>query len=219
MIKDREGFILANTRLQRPAHVPEITLYTADEVTSIWRLTEEALGEIGLPPPFWAFAWAGGQGLARYLLDHRQEAAGRSVLDFAAGSGLCAIAAMMSGAAHALAADVDDFSASAVTLNSQVNGVAVSFTDQDLLQSDPPAVDLILAGDIFYEAPTAQRLLPWLKRASDQGSRVLIGDPRRSYFPKEGLRELAAYSVAASRELEDQEIKRTFVFTFPETGP
>jgi predicted nicotinamide N-methyase len=215
MITDRRAFILENTRLQHPPHAPELSLYLADEITPIWRMTEEALGEMGLAPPFWAFAWAGGQAIARYVLDHPSEVTGRRVLDFASGSGLCAIAALRAGASTALAADIDPFCGAALSLNGEVNGIEAQFTDQNLLEADPPLVDVILAGDICYEKPLAQRVLAWLQTAHDRGTRVLIGDPGRSYFPREGLERLADYQVATTRELEDQEVKRTWVWTFP----
>jgi predicted nicotinamide N-methyase len=213
-IVDRRAFILANTRLQAPPHAPELRLHLADEVTPIWKLTEEELGKLGLPPPFWAFAWAGGQALARYLLDHPQEVAGKSVVDFATGSGIVAIAAMKAGAAHVQAADVDGFCAAAVTLNAEANGVAVDFTGADLLEAPPPRADVILAADICYEKPLAERAMAWLEAARGAGARVLIGDPGRSYFPKTGLARLAEYRVPTTRELEDMEVKRTGVWSF-----
>jgi predicted nicotinamide N-methyase len=211
----RRAFILANTRLQAPPHTPELRLHLADEITPIWRLTEEELGRIGLPPPFWAFAWAGGQALARWLLDNPDEVAGKRVVDFATGSGLVAIAAMKAGAARALAADIDAFCAAAVALNAEANGVAVAFTGADLLDAAPPAADTILAGDIFYESPLAERVTAWLGEARAAGARVLVGDPGRSYFPKRGLVQLAEYRVPTTRELEDAEIKRTGVWALP----
>ena len=168
-----------------------------------------------MPPPFWAFAWAGGQALARYLLDHPAEAAGRSVVDFATGSGLVAIAAMKAGAREVLGADIDGFCAAAVEVNARENAVAVAFTDQDLLDAPPPSVDLITAGDICYEKPLAERVLAWLRSAHESGTRVLIGDPGRSYFPRQGLVKLAEYQVETTRELEDMAVKRTGVWTFP----
>ncbi|MBI1405422.1 MAG: methyltransferase [Caulobacter sp.] len=216
MIPDRTAFILDNTRLQSPPHTPGISLYLADEVTPLWRLTEEALEKIGLPPPFWAFAWAGGQALARYVLDHPQAVAGQRVLDFATGSGLVAIAAMKAGAASALGSDVDGFCGPAVALNAAANGVAVAFTDTDLLEAPPPPdIDVILAGDICYEQPLAGRVLAWLTEARAMGKTVLIGDPMRTYFPREGLIHLAEYQVPTTRELEDFAIKRTSVWAFP----
>lgn len=215
MISDRAAFVRDNTRLQAPPHAPEIVLHLADEITPIWRLTEEELGEMGLPPPFWAFAWAGGQALARYLLDNPNEARGKSVVDFATGSGLVAIAAMKAGAASALGADIDIFCAAAVEANAAANGVAIAFTTDNLLDRPPPAVDLILAGDICYERPLAERVLAWLETAHRAGTRVLIGDPGRTYFPREGLVKLAEYQVATTRELEDMEVKKTGVWTLP----
>ena len=221
-IADPAAFILANTRLQAVPHAPEISLWLADEVTPIWRLTEEELGEMGLPPPFWAFAWAGGQGLARWLLDHPEEVAGKRVLDFAAGSGLVGIAAMKAGAASALCADIDPFCGAAVALNAAANGVALnagansvspSFTDADLLDVPPPDVEVVCAGDVFYEKPMAERVLAWLGAAADRGARVLVGDPLRTYFPKSGLDLLAEYEVPTTRELEDSAVKRTRVWS------
>jgi len=215
VITDRRAFIVDNTRLQPTPHAPELRLHLADEITPIWRMTEEALEAIGLPPPFWAFAWAGGQALARYLLDNPQTVAGKRVLDFAAGSGIVAIAAMKAGAAHALAADIDGFCGDAIALNARANNVAVDFTDTDLLDAPPPAVDVILAGDICYEKPLAERVMAWLTAARETGTEVLIGDPGRTYFPREGLTRLAEYQVPTTRELEDMEVKKTAVWTLP----
>ncbi len=211
-IPDPAAFIAANTRLQPVPHTPDISLWLADEVTPIWRLTEEELGELGLPPPFWAFAWAGGQALARWLLDNPHEVEGKRVLDFAAGSGLVGIAAMRAGAASVLCADIDPFCGTAVTVNSAANGVMASFTDADLLDGPPPDVDVICAGDVCYEAPMTERVLAWLGAASAKGTRVLIGDPGRTYFPRSGLTFLAEYQVQTTRELEDFAVKRTSVW-------
>jgi predicted nicotinamide N-methyase len=215
MIEDRRGFILANTRLQAPPLIPEIRLHLADEITPIWSMTEAALERTGLPPPFWAFAWAGGQALARWLLDHPEAVAGRTVLDFAAGGGLVAIAAMRAGAASALACDIDPFCEAAVALNAETNGVGVAFTSGDLLSRPPPAVDLVLAGDIAYEKPVAAWVRAWLGEAAARGAAVLVGDPRRTYFDPAGLRLLGEYDVPTTRELEDREVKRAGVWTFP----
>ena len=212
MLRDCPAFIRTHTRLQRPPHAPEIELWLADEVTPIWRMTEEELGAMGLPPPFWAFAWAGGQALARYLLDHPEEVAGKRVLDFATGSGLVAIAAAKAGATSVLANDIDDFCAAAVRVNAEANGVVLEFTGENLLEAEPPEVELICAGDVCYEKPMAERVLAWLGVARDRGARVLFGDPGRSYFPKEGLTRLAEYQVPTTRELEDYEVKRTGVW-------
>lgn len=215
MITDRRAFILENTRLQAPPHAPELKLHLADEITPIWRMTEEALEEMGLPPPFWAFAWAGGQALARYLLDHPQTVAGKRVIDFASGSGIVAIAAMKAGAAHVLAADIDSFCGPAIALNAAANGVEVAFTEENLLEAPPPAVEVILAGDICYERPLATQVMAWLTAARAAGAEVLIGDPGRTYFPREGLVRLAEYQVPTTRELEDMEVKKTAVWTLP----
>lgn len=214
-IAEPAAFILANTRLQSVPHAPEISLWLADEVTPIWRLTEEELGEMGLPPPFWAFAWAGGQGLARWLLDNPSEVAGKRVLDFAAGSGMVAIAAMKAGAAAAVCADIDPFCGAAMALNAEANGVAMGFTADDLLDGPAPEVDVICAGDVFYEQPMSGRVLDWLTEAAARGTRVIVGDPLRTYFPKSGFDLLAEYEVPTTRELEDSAVKRTRVWSLP----
>ena len=215
MILDRTAFILENTRLLVPPHTPELRLHMADDVTPIWRMTEEALEEMGLPPPFWAFAWAGGQALARYVLDHPEEVAGQRVVDLATGSGLVAIAAMKAGAASVTALDVDPFAGAAVALNARANGVEVECVIADVLDEPPPRADVFLAGDICYEGPLADRVLSWLGRAHAGGARVLVGDPERTYFPKADLVRLAQYQVPTVGDLEDQEIKRTSVWGFP----
>ena len=214
MTLDHRSFILQHTRLQRAPHAPELQLYLATEIEPIWRSTEEVMQQTGLDPPFWAFAWAGGQALARYLLDHPEEVAGRRVLDFATGSGIVAIATLMAGAAEVLAADVDPFCAAAVALNAEANGVTIAFTGHDLLPGDPPEVDVICAGDICYAWPLADRVRRWLEAAHRRGTRVLIGDPGRAYLPREGLKSLAAYEIETTLELEDREVRRTGVFTF-----
>ena len=211
----RRAFILDNTRPQPPPHTPELTLYLADEITPIWKLTEEALAEIGLPPPFWAFAWAGGQALARYILDHPETVAGKRVIDFASGSGLVAVAAMKAGAASVLAADIDVFCEAAIGLNAALNGVEVAFTGVNLLDAAPPVVEVLLAGDICYERPMAEAVMAWLAQGRAAGATVLIGDPGRTYFPKDGLVKLAEYQVPTTRELEDMTVKRTSVWTLP----
>jgi len=213
-LEGRRAFIVANTRLQAPPHTPELRLHLADEITPIWKLTEEALAEIGLPPPFWAFAWAGGQALARYLLDDPALVAGKRVIDFASGSGIVALAALKAGARDVLAADIDPFCGAAIGLNAEANGAAPAFTDRNLLDAAPPAwADVILAGDICYEKPLAERVMVWLAAARAGGATVLIGDPGRSYFPKTGLTRLAEYQVPTTRELEDFAVKKTAVWT------
>lgn len=207
------GFIRANTALMRPPHVPEVALYLADEAHDLWHRTEEQLAEIGLPPPFWAFAWAGGQGLARYVLDHPDTVAGKRVLDFASGSGLVAIAAMKAGAAHVIGADIDPFCEAAIRLNAEANDVTVSFAGADLVGHDD-GWDVVLAGDVFYEKPFADRLVPWFTALRQRGAEILVGDPGRSYLPKARLERLATYEVPVTRALEDAEVKRTTVWRF-----
>ena len=182
-------------------------------MTPIWRLTETELDEMGVAPPYWAFAWAGGQALARWLIDNPQEVAGKTVLDFATGSGLVGVAAMKAGAASVLCADIDPFCRAATALNAEANGVVLAFTDADLLDGPPPEVDVICAGDVCYESPMTDRVMAWLARAQAAGSRVLIGDPGRTYLPKTGLTFLAEYQVPTTRELEDFAIKRTCVWS------
>jgi len=208
-----DGFIRANTVLRAPPHVPEILLHLADEAHALWHRTEEELQEIGLPPPFWAFAWAGGQGLARYVLDHPQFVAGRRVLDFATGSGLVAIAAAKAGAAAVLAADVDPFCRGAVALNAAANGVGVPFTDADLTGTEG-AWDVVLAGDVFYDREMTAGLLGWFDGLAAAGVLVLVGDPGRSYLPRDRLTFLAEYQVPVTRALEDAEVKRTVVWRY-----
>ena len=210
---DAERFILDNTRLQRPPHVPEIALHLADEAYDLWHRTEEELAEIGLPPPFWAFAWAGGQGLARYVLDNPAIVGGRRVLDFATGSGLVAIAAARAGAAQVHAADVDRYCAAAVRLNGEANDAAVAFHGCDLVGEDIEA-DLLLAGDVFYDREFADRLIPWFSRLAQEGMTIVVGDPGRAYLPRDRLTRLAEYQVPVSRALEDAEVKRTIVWRF-----
>jgi predicted nicotinamide N-methyase len=205
-------FIESNTRLLAVPLVPEIRLHLAAESLAIWRQTEEELGRMNVPPPWWAFAWAGGQALARYLLDNPAAAAGRSVLDLGAGSGLGGIAAMKAGAARVLAADTDRFALAAIRLNAAANDVAIETAGEDLLAIAPAGFDLVLVGDLFYERALAERVLAFIEAAHAQGSAVLVGDPRRSYFPKERFAAVAEYSVPVTRDLEDMEIKHTCVW-------
>ena len=214
MILDRDSFILTHTRLQPVPHAPELSLHLADEVTPIWQLTEEALARIGLPPPFWAFAWAGGQALARYVLDNRSIVAGKSVLDFASGSGLVGIAAMKAGARDVLASEIDDFALHAIALNGRANGVCLDARKGDLIGDMTIAADVILAGDVCYERPMAEGVTEWLAALADQGKTVLVGDPGRYYLPRDRLEALASYEVPVVGDLEDREVKRTHVWRF-----
>lgn len=206
-------FIRTHTRLLPVPHAPEISLHLADEATDLWLKTEEELGAIGLPPPFWAFAWAGGQALARYVLDRPEAVRGRRVLDFASGSGLVAIAAAKAGAARVEACDIDAFAVAAIALNASANEVAVTAVHADLLGRDD-GWDTVLAGDIWYEQGTAGRVTDWLAGLAERGTDVLIGDPGRSYLPREKLEAIATYAVPVSRALEDAEVKRSSVWRF-----
>jgi predicted nicotinamide N-methyase len=213
MIPDPLAFIRAETRLLPVPHAPEILLHVADEATELWQKTEEELGEIGLPPPFWAFAWAGGQALARYILDNPETVRGQRVLDFASGSGLVAVAAMKAGAAEVTACDIDPFAIAAIGLNARANGVRITPVEADLVGQDG-GWDAVLAGDICYERDLAARVVDWLLRLSRRGATVLIGDPGRSYLPKDRLESLAVYQVPVTRTLEDADIKKTGVWRF-----
>ena len=213
MIADPAAFILAETRLQPVPHAPEILLHVADEATALWARTEEELGAVGLPPPFWAFAWAGGQALARYVLDRPGTVRGRTVLDFASGSGLVAIAAARAGAGRVEASDIDAFAVAAIRLNARANGVAVEPVAEDLIGTDR-GWDAVLAGDICYERDLAARVVAWLEALARRGALVLVGDPGRSYLPWERLEALATYEVPVTRTLEDADIKRTSVWGF-----
>ncbi len=206
-------FIVANTRLRTPPLVPEVKLRLADEAVPIWKKTEEELGAIGLPPPFWAFAWAGGQALARYVLDNRALAADRRVLDFASGSGLVAIAAALAGAERVEASDVDAFAVAAIALNAAGNGVAVAPRLEDLVGADE-GWSVVLAGDVAYEKGMSEAVTAWLASLATRGATVLIGDPGRAYLALDRLERLIDYRVPVTRELEDAEIKRTGVFRF-----
>lgn len=206
-------FIRGNTSPMAPPHVPEIRLHLATEAHELWLKTEEELAEIGLPPPFWAFAWAGGQGLARYVLDHPSIVSGKRVVDFASGSGLVAIAAKMAGADKVLAADIDPWTATAVALNAGLNNVEIDFTNADLIGSAIEA-DVLLAGDVFYDRDFAGALVPWFERLASDGVSVLVGDPGRAYLPKDRLEACAVYEVPVTRALEDSEVKKTTVWRF-----
>jgi predicted nicotinamide N-methyase len=213
---DPVAFIRANTRLQPVPHAREIVLYLADEAVPLWQRTEEELGAIGLPPPFWAFAWAGGQALARYLLDSPETVANKRVLDLASGSGLVAIAAAKAGAAPVVASEIDTFAEAAIMLNAAANGVYVDVLARDVLDdavSCIPRHDVVLVGDLFYERDTAGRAFAFLQRCAAAGSRVLIGDPGRTYLPRDRLVQIVEYQVPVTRDLEDSEIKRTAVWT------
>jgi len=204
-----EDFIATNAALIAPPLVPELKLYLATEVVPLWRLTEEELSEQGVPPPYWAFAWAGGQALARYVLDNPDIVKGKRVLDIGSGSGLVGLAAMKSGAKSVLAADIDQFAMAAIALNAKANNLDIATTQKDLI-GGACDWDVILVGDLFYERPLAESLLAWLRPKTD--IIVLMGDPGRNYFPKSGAEKLATYNVQVTRDLEDREIRETSVY-------
>jgi len=210
-VNDPRDFVLANTALIAPPLVPEIRLHLATEVVPLWRKTEEELEAEGVPPPYWAFAWAGGQALARYVLDHPESVAKKRVLDFGSGSGLLAIAAAKSDAAGVLAVDIDRFANAAIVLNAEANNARVDVRAEDVIDSDD-GWQTVLVGDMCYERPLAERLLVWLHKLTARGATVLLGDPGRSYFPKSGVEKLETYRVQTTRDLEDREIRETSVY-------
>jgi predicted nicotinamide N-methyase len=208
-----------------PPLIPEIELHLSrDEPTVLWEQTEREVGRGDLPPPFWAYPWAGGIALARYLLDHRDRVAGAVVLDVAAGSGLVAIAAALAGAARVVASDIDTMAVAAIGLNAAANGVCVTVAPGDLLtagaaapavlagEGGQPGADVVLVGDACYERRMAHRVLAFLDRARAGGARVLVGDPGRAYLPPARLRAVASYAVPVWAGLEDEEIKQTTVW-------
>lgn len=210
------AFIRAQTAIASPPLVPELRLHLASEVTKLWHATEATLEQNNLPPPYWAFAWPGGQALARYVLDHPETVRGRRVLDFAAGCGLTALAAARAGAASVAASEIDPVAATALALNAALNGVALTLIGDDATRqaADEAARgwDVVLAGDVFYERPMAEAVEPWLRGLARCGVRVLVADPGRAYVPKAGLAELARYTVPTSRDLEDRETRETVVY-------
>jgi predicted nicotinamide N-methyase len=213
------AFIQANTTVIAPPLLPEIRLHLATEVTPLWRATERDLASAGMDPPFWAFAWAGGQALARYLLDQPEVVRGLRVLDFASGSGLCSIAAALSGAKEVIAVERDPVAIVAIGLNAAAHGVTVDARLEDVLpHGERPsprwsyACDVVLAGDVCYEAAMAARVLPWLRKRAGAGALVLLGDPGRPYLPSEGLVEVARYRVTILDDVEAEPEKWGVVY-------
>jgi len=214
-VSDPDGFIRAETAPGRAALVPEIELQLASEITPIWQASEAHLAASGIAPPYWAFAWPGGQAIARHLLDHPELARRRRVLDFAAGSGIAGIAAALAGAGKVEAAEIDPMAAAAIRLNATRNGAAVEIILEDLMADGAASAgrwDLVLAGDVCYERPMAERAARWLGGLARGGVRVLLADPGRAYLPKAGLRELARYRVPTSLELEDRTERETVIY-------
>ncbi|HSL33341.1 MAG TPA: 50S ribosomal protein L11 methyltransferase [Candidatus Limnocylindrales bacterium] len=212
MAASPRAFVLRHTRLRPVPGIEGVRLHLADEVLPLWRAVQVETGDPDAPLPYWAFAWAGGLAIARYLRDHPEAVAGRRVFDVASGSGLCAIAAMRAGAASATGADIDPLSAAAMELNARANGSRLTVVSRDVLDDEPPDADVVLAGDSWYESRLAERVLPWLHRASDIGVDVLVGDPGRRYLPTDELVELASYEVRTTTELEDLDRKSGRVY-------
>ena len=208
---DPTAFILAQTVIAAPPLVPEIKLHLATEITPIWEATEASLAAMNLPPPYWAFAWAGGQALTRFLIDHPDWVKGKRVLDFAAGSGLSAIGAAKAGAELTQAAEIDDFAIAAIALNARINNVAIDLVREDLIGVEP-RWDVVLAGDVCYERPMAEKVIAWFRALAGRGVAILMGDPGRAYLSQSGLLELARYQVPTSMELEDRTQRETIVW-------
>lgn len=215
---EREAFILGQTAPATAPLVPEVTLRLAMQLTPIWQATEESLAHAQVEPPYWAFAWPGGQALARHVLDHPALVAGRAVLDFAAGCGLAAIAAARAGAARVVAAELDPLAATVARLNAAANGVAIETMTGDLTARPAAGWEVILAGDICYDARMTARVIPWLRAAAGMGALVLLADPGRAYLPREGLDRLAVYDVPVTRELEDREMRTTTLYRLLPAG-
>ncbi len=209
---DHDAFIVGNTLLTTVPLIPELLLHLATEVTPLWQATEDTLSTIGLPPPYWAFAWVGGQAVARYILDHPEIVRGRRVLDFAAGGGLIGLAAARAGAVEVTAVEIDSFALAAIRLNAAANGLSVTVSGEAVVGRPASAVDVILAGDVCYERPMAEAVIVWLRSEAARGVVVIIGDPGRSYLPRTGLTALARYSIAISADIEDSAVKATTIW-------
>jgi predicted nicotinamide N-methyase len=212
----RRAFILEHTATIRAPLVPEFQLHLATEITPLWQATENSLSQIGLPPPYWAFAWVGGQAVARHILDHPELVAGRTVLDFAAGCGLISLAAIRAGAKAVTAVDIDPFAQTAIALNLALNAAdpneRVRMSAEDMVGHLLPGVDVVLAGDVCYERPMAEAVILWLRTLARAGLTVIIGDPGRSYLPCSGLTALARYVVPTVADVEDSATKATTVW-------
>ncbi len=212
MASSPRAFVLRHTRLRPVPGLASVRLHLADEVLPLWRAVQLETDDPDAALPYWAFAWAGGLAIARYVEDQPGAVANRRVLDFASGSGLCAIAAMRAGASSVSAVDIDPFAAAAIERNARANRCRITVIRRDILDDPPPDVDVILAGDCWYEASLADRVLPWVRRAQASGIDVLVGDPRRRHLPLDALEELAAYDVQTTTELEDLVQKTAAVY-------
>lgn len=218
MATSSRAFVVRHTRLRPVPGLEEIRLHLADEVLPLWHAVQVETGDPDAALPYWAFAWGGGLAIGRYLRDHPEAVAGRRVFDLASGSGLCALAALAAGATAATGADIDAFAAAAMDLNARANRGRVTVVRRDVLEEEPPDADVILAGDCWYDARLAERVLPWLHRARARGIDVLVGDPGRRYLPTGELVELAAYEVRTTTELEDLELKQGRVYAVRAAG-
>ena len=205
-------FVRANTTIANPSLLPEIRLHLATEVTPLWEATEATLARDNLPPPYWAFAWPGGQAVARLALDRPELVRGKRVLDFAAGTGVVGIACALAGAASVQSCDIDAFSLAAIALNAELNGVAVKALSADLVGRDLPGIDVVLAGDVCYERPMAEAVTAWLRTVAANGTLVLLGDPGRAYVPTTGIERVGHYTVPTSLDLEDRETRETTIW-------
>jgi predicted nicotinamide N-methyase len=212
VLGDPAQFIRDHTVLSETPLVPEISLYVASEMLPIWQMTEDEMQKVGLPPPFWAFAWAGGQALARYVLDNPELVAGKRVLDFGAGSGLAGIAAAKAGAVAVTAAEIDSIAIIAVALNARANNVTIAPIERDIVGDITDEWDVVLAADVCYEGPASKRIVSWLDDLARSGVLVLMGDPGRTYFPKSGHEKLISYAVKTTTELEDTDLRNTSVW-------
>lgn len=215
--RDPVAFIRANTTVESTVLVPELKLHQASTLVPLWEASEAELERQGVPPPYWAFAWAGGQALARYLLDNPALVAGKRVLDFGAGSGLQGLAACRAGALSVLAVDIDPIACAAIRLNAAANGLAIQTSEEDWIGRDNPGWDVILAGDVCYEKPMAGRVEAWLRRLAgpaepNGGTLVLVGDPGRTYFPRQGMERITGYAVKTTREIEDTDLRNAVVW-------
>jgi predicted nicotinamide N-methyase len=220
MAASPRAFVLRHTQLRQVPGLDDIRIHQADDVFPLWHAVQVETGDPDAPLPYWAFAWAGGLAIARFVADHPEAVAGRRVFDFASGSGLCAIASLRAGAVRAIGADIDPYAAAAMALNARANACRVSVVERDILDEDPPDADLILAGDCWYEVGLASRVLPWLRRAAARGIDVLVGDPGRQYLPTGDLIALATYDVRTTTELDDLERRQGRVYALrPGPGP
>ncbi len=212
------AFVLRHTRLRPVPGVEDLRLHLADDALALWRASQVEAGDLDAPLPYWAFASGGGLAICRYLHDHPEVVRGRRVFDLGAGSGLCAIGAMLAGAGSATAVDIDPFAVAAIPLNARANRRRVTAIRRDVLDEEPPEVDVILAADCWYEGPLADRVLAWLRRAQARGIDVLVGDPGRRYLPLAELVQVAAYEVRTTTALEDMARKRAGVYRLAGPG-